>query len=230
VIGTSVTLALHGPVLAGLAVTGHYGSKIGSASFSAVTLNTAAPPAPNGCPQGWTCEDIGYPPLGSQIVMNGTWTIQAGGGDIWDIADQFRYIWQSMPGDGNMSARVVSQTVTDPTAKAGLMIRQDTDPQSAYYAVLVTPEHGIVIQYRSTKGETTSLPVTITGHTPVYLRVARSGNTFTAYTSNDGANWNLIPGSSQTLNMTGSLLIGMAVTAHHGEDLGIVTFTNVRMS
>lgn len=161
--------------------------------------------------------------------MNGMWAIQAGGGDIWDVADQFRYVWQALPGNGAMSAHVLSQTETDPTAKAGLMIRQSTDPQSAYYGVFVTPAHGIIIQYRPTQGATTTLPVTVAGSAPIYLRVMRSGNTFTAYTSTNGFTWKLIVGSSVTLNMTGSLLVGMAVTAHNSDALSTVTFTGVRI-
>jgi outer membrane protein assembly factor BamB len=229
VIGTSVTLQLDGSVLAGLAVTAHNGADVSTARFSAVKLETSAPPAPNGCPADWTCKDIGYPQLGSQIFMNGTWTIQGGGGDIWDVADQFRYIWQTLPGDGGISAHILSQTVSDPTAKAGLMMRQDAGPQSAYYAVLVTPAHGIVVQYRSSEGATTELPVTIPGKAPAYLRVVRSGNTFTAYTSTNGVTWRLITGSSITLEITGPLLVGMAVTAHNGEDFSNVTFTAVKI-
>ncbi|HEY7350450.1 MAG TPA: PQQ-binding-like beta-propeller repeat protein [Ktedonobacterales bacterium] len=229
IIGTSVKLNLKGPLLAGLAVTAHNTSKASSATFSAVTLNTSAPPPPNGCPKNWNCKDIGFPALGSQIFMDGIWTIQGPGGDIWDVADQFRYIWQPLPGNGDISARVLSQMNTDPTAKAGLMIRQNTDPQSAYYAVFVTPAHGIVVQYRPTKGATTASPVTISGKAPAYLRVVRSGKTYTAYTSTNGVTWKLIDGSSVTLNMTGSLLVGMAVTAHNGEDLCTVTFSDVKI-
>jgi outer membrane protein assembly factor BamB len=230
VVGTSVTLSLSSPLLAGLAVTAHNGAAINSASFSAVTLSTSAPPAPNGCPTNWTCKDIGYPELGSQIFMNGTWIIRGDGGDIWDIADQFRYVWQTLPGNGAISALVLSQTVSDPTAKAGLMLRQSTDPQAAYYAVFVTPAHGIVVQYRPTQGATTTLPVTIPGKAPTYLRVMRSGSTFTAYTSFDGVTWRPVSGSSVTLNLTGSLLAGMAVTAHNGDAFSTVTFTDVTIS
>ncbi|HEY7357279.1 MAG TPA: hypothetical protein VH590_12460, partial [Ktedonobacterales bacterium] len=143
---------------------------------------------------------------------------------------QFRYVWQTLPGNGNISAQVLSQMKTDPTAKAGLMIRQSTDPQSAYYGIFITPSHGIFIQYRPTKGAVTSLPVSIAGKTPVYLRIVRAGKTFTAYTSTNGSFWIPVSGSSITLNMTGSLLLGMAVTSHNEDDLCAVTYDAVQIN
>ncbi len=229
VIGTSIDLNWNGPLLAGLAVTAHNTSVVGAASFSAVTLTISAPSAPNGCPANWNCQDIGYPNLGSQLFLNGNWTLQAGGGDIWNVADQFRYVWQSLPGDGDISARVTSQSVSDENAKAGVMIRASDDSQSAYYGVFVTPGNGIVVQYRPTQGATTTSLVTIPGKTPTYLKVQRTGDTFTAYTSSNGVTWNLIAGSSMTLTLTGSLMEGMAVTAHNGDALSTVTFTDVKI-
>src|SRR5207249_8593680 len=92
--------------------------------------------------------------MGSQSVSNGTWTIEAGGSDIWGNSDQFHFVWQSLASDGGISARVVSQTNTNAWAKAGVMLRQSSDSNSAFYAAMVTPGHGIVIQYRSSAGAT----------------------------------------------------------------------------
>src|SRR5260221_4293429 len=99
-----------------------------------------------------------------------------------------------------------------------------------YYAVFVTPGNGIVVQYRNAQGGTTAQPVKTTGTVPIYLKVARSGNTYTAYTSSDGNPWTSVAGSSVTLNMSGSLLAGMAVTSHNAKVLGTVTFDTVSIS
>ena len=76
-----------------------------------------------------------------------------GGGDIWGTSDSFHYVWQTMAGDGTVSSQVVSQTVTDPYAKAGVMIRASSDPGSPYYAVYVTAGNGIVVQSRDAVGD-----------------------------------------------------------------------------
>ena len=61
----------------------------------------------------------------------------------------------------------------------------------------------------------------------MYLKVTRSGNTFTAYTSPDGVNWTLIPGSSATVSLGSALLAGLAVTSHNNGTLGTVTMDGV---
>src|SRR5437588_4965142 len=98
-------------------------------------------------------------------------------------------MWQSLAADGSVSAHIISQTNTSSWAKAGVMLRQSTDPGSPYYAVLVTPGNGIVVQYRSTQGGNGVQLAGITGTVPAYLRVARSGSTYSTYTSTDGQTW-----------------------------------------
>jgi len=207
VIGTCFTLSLNSPTLAGLAVTSHSTGAVGTATFDTINISTTAPTPPTLCPAGWSCADIGYPqPPGSQTKVGGTWTIQAGGDDIWTTSDQFRFVSQTLAADGSVSAHVTSQSNSTGWAKAGVMLRQSSDPGSAYYAALVTPGNGIVVQYRAAQGGSAQQSASLTGTTPAYLMVARSGNTYTAYTSSDGATWTPVAGSSVVLNTSGSVL------------------------
>ena len=81
--------------------------------------------------------------------------------------------------DGSVSAQVLTQTNTDPWAKAGVMLRQRPMPGSPYYAAFVTPGNGITVQYRATQGGQAAQLAVIAGTVPAYLAVARSGSTFT---------------------------------------------------
>jgi hypothetical protein len=65
---------------------------------------------------------------------------------------------------------------------------------------------------------------------PTYLAVSRSGSTYSAYTSSDGVTWTLVAGSSITLNMSGPVLAGLAVTSHNGGTLSTATFDTVSVS
>ena len=56
------------------------------------------------------------------------WTIKAGGADITGTADEFRFVWEKLPGNGSVIAHVLTQTNTSPGAKAGVMLRATTDP------------------------------------------------------------------------------------------------------
>jgi len=230
VAGSSITLNLSGPILAGLAVTSRSPGNLGTATFDTVHVSTTAPPPPTACPSGWSCADIGNPALaGSQTYNNGSWTIQGGGNDIWGTSDQFRYVWQSLPGDGSVSAHVISQTHTSDWAKAGVMLRQSTDAGSPFYAVYVTPANGIVVQYRAAQGASAIHLIGLAGTAPTYLMVTRSGSTYTTYTSPDGTTWRAVAGSSITLNLSGSILAGLAVTSHNAGALSTASFDSVNI-
>src|SRR2546421_6767250 len=62
--------------------------------------------------------------------------------------------WQTLATDGGISARVISQSNNNAWAKAGVMLRQSSDPSAAFYAAMATPGYGIVVQYRSDRNTT----------------------------------------------------------------------------
>jgi hypothetical protein len=230
--GTSIVMSMSGTLLRGLAITSANGGTSGSATLDTVVLNNSAPPPPAVCPTNWSCADIGNPALmGSESLSNGTWSIEGSGADIWGIADQFHYNWQTLTGDGTLSAHIASQQNTGTWAKAGVMFRLSTDPSAPFYAVYVTPANGIAVQYRATAGASAQQAADIAGGAPIYLQVGRSGTTFAAYTSSDGINWSAIAGSTLSLpSLTGTLLTGMAVTSHAGTTLSLATFDSAVFS
>jgi len=132
-----------------------------------------------------------------------------------------------MPGDGTISAKITSQQNTDSWAKAGIMLRASTDPGSPYYAIFSTGGNGTIIQYRTAAGNSTSQLTGVTSGAPIYVEVVRSGNTYTAYTSTNGTNWTIYPGSAVTIpNLSGSILGGMADTSHSQSVTSTTVFDN----
>jgi outer membrane protein assembly factor BamB/regulation of enolase protein 1 (concanavalin A-like superfamily) len=235
--GTNATVPMPAASLAGVMVSSGTQGTSGTAKVADVTVGspTVTPqPAPsaNACPSGWSCQDIGNPALvGNQALSGGTWTVSGAGGDIWASSDQFRYVWQSEPGDATVSADVASQSDTDPSAKAGVMLRGGTDPGAAYYAAYVTPGNGIQVQYRDTDGGIAAQQVTFSGAVPAYLEVARSGTSFTAYTSTNGSTWTPVQESTVSLpNLSGTILAGLAVTSHNTGTVGSATFSGVTVA
>jgi hypothetical protein len=233
--GSTVSGNLGASVLAALAVTAQSTTALSTVTMDAVVISPAppAPAPPEVCPGPWTCADIGSPALaGTQSFdpNTGTWTISAGGSDITGTSDQFHFVWQTLTGDGSVVADVLSQTDSSSNAKAGIMLRASTDPGAPNYAVLVSPGVGIKVQVRSAEDGTTSKIANPTGTAPVYLKVTRSGNTFSAYTSSDGATWTLIAGSTFTFNPGTALLAGLAATSHNAGVVGTAAFDDVQVS
>ena len=73
--------------------------------------------------------------------MTGTFIERGSGADIGGSADAFHYIYQPLNGDGKIIARIVTQKNSDPSAKAGVMIRETLTAGSKYAAVVITPSN-----------------------------------------------------------------------------------------
>jgi regulation of enolase protein 1 (concanavalin A-like superfamily) len=177
-------------------------------------------------PSPWLTQDIGSTGVaGSASHTNGTFTVAGSGNDIWGTADGFRYVYRSLSGDGQITARVTSQTNTDPWAKAGVMIRETLTAGSKHAMTVITPTNGLSFQRRaSTGGE--SVGTTTTGiSVPVWVRIVRQGSTFTSFRSSDGSSWTQV--GSATISMGSNVYVGLAVTSHNNSVLSTAAFTNV---
>ncbi|MDQ2832575.1 MAG: DUF6067 family protein [Acidobacteriota bacterium] len=200
--------------------SGYTNSAIGSAAYtiSAGTL-----------PNGWTDLDIGAPGLaGSASYTATTFTVKGGGADIWGTSDQFNYVETAASGNLTITARVASQQNTNAWAKSGVMIRDTTAAGAIYVGVFMTPGQGASMQYRLSTGAYATNGPEITGLVaPYWVRLVRSGSTFTGSISPDGSTWTTM--GTATVTMSANALGGLAVTAHDNAQLNTSTFDNVKI-
>jgi regulation of enolase protein 1 (concanavalin A-like superfamily) len=176
---------------------------------------------------GWTSRDIGsVGAAGTASVSNGTFTVKGSGADVWGSADEFRFVYKQLTGDGSITARVSSVTNQNAWSKAGVMMRETLTAGSKHATMFVSAGKGLAFQRRtSTNGSSLSTAGAASG-APYWVRITRSGATFTAYQSIDGSNWT--PIGSATMNMTATIYVGLAVTSHADGNLTTGTFTNVQ--
>ena len=166
-------------------------------------------------PSPWSDQDIGA--VGTQgrgSFLTGTFIERGSGADIGGSADAFHYIYQPLNGNGTIIARIVTQYNSDPSAKAGVMIRETLTAGSKYAAVVITPSTGISFQRRTATNGTTA-NTTATGTqlvAPYWLKLTRTGNSLASYYSSDGLTWT--SGGSSSVSMGSSVFIGLAVTSH----------------
>lgn len=173
--------------------------------------------------------DIGGPsPAGSNSYSSGTFTVSAGGADVYGVTDQFRFVYQPLNGNGTIVARVASITVTDPWAKGGVMIRESLDANSIHAMVIVSASSGAAFQRRTTTGGS-SEGITDTGAAPYWVKLVRSGNNFTPYKSSDGTNWAQLD-SITPISMATSVYVGLMLTSHNDGVLCTATFDNVSIT
>ena len=72
-------------------------------------------------PAPWSARDIGSPtPAGnSSYDPSGTFSIDAGGADIWGTSDKFHFVYQQVSGDVDVVARVDSTDAGRPMVEVG---------------------------------------------------------------------------------------------------------------
>jgi endoglucanase len=178
-------------------------------------------------PYPWLTQDVGTVGFaGSATYNHGMFAATGSGDDIWNAADAFRFTYVPVTGNCVITARVLALQNTDPWAKAGVMIRQTLTTISANAFMAVTPGNGVTFQHRTTAGGTTANSATTGLNAPHWVRLVRSGNTFTGYRSPDGTNWTQ-QGSPQTISMAGAVYAGLALTAHNNSSLCAASFDDV---
>jgi uncharacterized repeat protein (TIGR03806 family) len=192
---------------------------------------TVTAPSGGGLPAGWNDIDIGAVGIaGSASFSSGTFTVKGSGSDIWTTGDQFNYAYQNVSGDQTVIARVATEQLTASFAKAGVMIRESLTTNSVEVSVLLTPTNGVSFQIRPTTGAASiNISGWVKGPVPPYwVKLVRTGNSFTGFSSTDGVTWTQV--GSTNVTMAAASTAGLAVTAHNNAALNTSTFDNVSIS
>ncbi|MGB2862292.1 MAG: PA14 domain-containing protein [Sedimentisphaerales bacterium] len=208
-------------------------NKQGYAKYSETELTLTAP-------RDWTEEGVtelslwfmGYPASTGSFVEApvGTYTMTASGADIWLVngveADEFHFAYKMLTGAGSMVARVDSVENTNVWAKAGVMIRETLDPDSAHAMMVVTPGSGVSFQRRPGTGQTSLDTTTASITAPYWVKLERSiSGTFTASHSVNGSTWTMQ--GTETISMGANVYIGLALTSHDAALTCQAVFSNV---
>ena len=179
-------------------------------------------------PNTWLDQDVGSVGLaGSATYTNGSFTVNGAGAGIYGTADAFHFVYQPLSGDGTIVARVVSLQGGVGYVSAGVMIRNTLDAGSANAKTADWRSYGgIYFDVRTAAGGSTTEPGYASATLPYWVKVSRSGNTFSSYVSPDGVTWTEL-GTSQTITMGQTVDVGLAVTSGSTTALATVTFDNV---
>jgi hypothetical protein len=189
----------------------------------------------------WSQQTVGTSTQGSASVdSNGVWTIQGSGTDLWDAADEFHIVYQPLSGDGSITTKLLGTGSGDERAKAGVMMREDLDDPAAKIMTvdMLGADHGGEGLFRSLTGDRMGKDRKIAAdgdaglfpkQFPIWLKIERRLNGFTAYASKDGAFW--IPVSrSQQIAMKSDITAGCFVCSHDDGNLLAATFDGSQTS
>ena len=193
------------------------------ADSEAVTAAPAAGPLF----EAWKQADVGAvkkPGTASLIAATGMFTVTGAGDDIWDI-EGFHYVYQSLAGDGALSARVVSFDDTHEWAKIGVMIRGALEGKPAMAIMAVTPGKGCGLSFRGAANEKCDMRG---GSAQPWVKIERRGETVVGFVSPDGKKWTEFGSAKVALGK--DAFIGLAVCSHDGNRLNKALFDNVVLS
>jgi aryl-phospho-beta-D-glucosidase BglC (GH1 family) len=207
---------------------------------SAPSAEANATPQPTSLPTPWMDQDVGVATRwngdpadvgwpGSGSFGGGLYSVSGAGVDIWNNADSFHFVFRAVAGDCTNIVRVASLQNTDPWAKAGLMLRETLNQDSANAFIAITAQNGGLFSYRSATAAGSASFGQSGLNTPYWVKLVRLGNSFTAYTSPNGSAWTQT-GSPVTIPMAGTILVGLAVTAHDSSQLNTATFGNLSVA
>ena len=149
--------------------------------------------------------NVAAPGLAGSAVINGGGAIST-----TSTSDSFQFASQTMDGDGEIIARLVS--FQGASTRAGIMLRESTAAGSRHVMVgVLNGGAGSLVKRTATAGNASVASFTTAGY---WLRLVRKGDVVTAYTSANGSAWTAVSGGATTLTtLPANVLVGLAVSS-----------------
>jgi hypothetical protein len=198
--------------------------KAATSQVAVLTVDLSHPP-----PSPWLHRDIGNAEIPGQAQFrNGVFTVESGGTGIGTAPDGFHFVFQGLDGDGQVTAHVLMLENTQRGAKAGIMFREDLSSGSRYAMLAVTPDAGTAFQSRLDPEGNSQITTPGDGLTaPCWLRLQRSANTLTAFTSADGTHW--VQVGSAEIPFPRTVQLGLCLAAQDPSAVIQATFDQVEV-
>ena len=175
----------------------------------------------------WNGQDAGSTGLAGGGVYSSNafnYTITGAGADIGGTTDAFHFTYFRLTADGTLTARVASLTNTASNAKAGVMMRASLAPGAPFAATFLTPGSGTLFLQR-TAFNGSAVTTTGSGTAPYWLRISRTGNTFTSSISANNSTYTTL--GTASIAMTGPIYVGFAVSSRSTTALCSAVFDSV---
>ena len=191
-------------------------------AFFAVVL-AAGTASAQALPTGWSTKDVGaVAAAGSATSVNNIFTVAGSGSDVWGAADEFRFVYTPLTGDGDIVTRVSAMDNVHAWVKAGVMMRETLNANSRQAFMFVSPSKGLAFQRRTATGGTSTNTSGGSGTSPYFVKLSRRGHTIQAQKSVDGVTWATV--GSQSITMASTIYVGLAVSSHVDGVLANATF------
>jgi Tol biopolymer transport system component len=174
-------------------------------------------------------EDVGNPKLKGAVVydkIDQTYTVTAGGTNMWANSDQINFLWKKIKGDFMITATVrFIGKGTDPHRKIGIIAREKLTPNSKYADACVHGDGLTSLQSRFADTAQTE-QIVVSSFLPTDIELQRVGNTFTFSSATFGENYKSV---SKDIILSEEVYAGIFVCSHNGDVMEKAVFSNVRI-
>ena len=228
VVGTQAIPITTASYLAGLHVCSYNTSTLCAATFDNVSITGLSAGGTQGAQ---TAADIGATtPAGSSSLAGSVYTINGGGDNVTGTTDQGRFVYWPITNSANctITARVISQTNTNASATAGVMIRQSTTNNVVRGYTNATPSTGFEFHHRITSAGQDA-KITFNPPANIWVRLQRTGANVSAFQSGDGTIWTQV-GSTIPLAMGVEVSAGIGMSSGAEGTLATAQIDNVTLS
>jgi regulation of enolase protein 1 (concanavalin A-like superfamily) len=166
-------------------------------------------------------------------------TLSGAGTDIYQGTAEFRFAYKKLTGDGSIAVRVDNVKTLADWTKAGVMIRESLEPLGMQVHMISAAQQSLVEwMYRSASNSAVTTQFNTAANSnplPVWLRITRSGNTFTGEYSANGTTWTKLTNmdgtvSSVTITMPASVYVGMVVCSLVADNLAVANFSQIKIN
>jgi regulation of enolase protein 1 (concanavalin A-like superfamily) len=191
---------------------------------------TTPDPTPNASLGAFTnSADVGAPARKGSTEFNsstGEYRMTGSGANIWAKQDQFQYAWREMSGNFAVTATMQFLGKGEDHRKAGIMLRQSLDTDSAYGDFVIHGTGMPGLQWRSVKGEdTNTFDLPFDGPGTFKLKLVRNGVGITVFLAKDGGELKEL--ARTEVRLQNPVLVGLVVCSHKAEAADTVIFSDV---
>lgn len=215
-IGSTRTLAIGATALVGLTQTGTSTASLATATFANFSVTPTS---------GVAVQDIGTPALSGQTSYDqatGKWILRSTSGASTLSGENMQLVSQNVTGNAAVQAYLASNDKN--AAGAGITFRSSAAVDAAYAMLETDTNNHLFFRYRSADGATPSYAFVYLS-APVWLRLTRSGNSFSAFYSTDNITWTQV-GTARTIAMGATALAGLEVSGSSSTTAGTAAFSN----
>ena len=171
--------------------------------------NTASITTPQS--DAFVSDNIGDATGSTTVITPGVdFNVSATGSGTGGTSDNVRFVHRLIIGDFDYLVRVDSLTQASSSSAAGLMVREST--AAGGRNIFVRNSGQLQLSYRDLPGGSTNSTGLGNVGVPVWLRLVRAGDVFTAYWSLTGSGWTQL--AQVTVPMDVALQLGLAVASY----------------